>query len=61
MNVTTVTTADRSLLRAVRRTLDGVDRALLAVAFVQEQGVHLLERELKALRIRKAETRLAWT
>ena len=45
MDVETVTTSDRSLLRAVRGTLDGADEALLCVAFVQQCGVHLVERE----------------
>ncbi len=35
MNVATLTTSDRSLLNAVRGTLDGADQALLCVAFVQ--------------------------
>ena len=61
MDVSTVTTTDRSLLRAVRGTLDGADRALLCVAFVQQRGVHLVEKELRALADRRAETRLVVT
>lgn len=36
-------------LTAVRRVLGGADEALLGVAFVQQRGVNLLERQLKAL------------
>jgi len=61
MNASTVTTTDRSLLRAVRGTLDGAERALLCVAFVQQRGVHLVEKELRALAARRAETRLVVT
>ena len=61
MNVETVTTSDRSLLRAVRGTLDGADEALLCVAFVQQRGVHLVEKELEALTTRKAPARLVVT
>ena len=61
MDVTTVTTTDRSLLRAVRGTLDGAERALLCVAFVQQRGVHLVEKELRALADRRADTRLVVT
>ncbi len=61
MRVATVTTSDRSLLRAVRGTLDRAEEALLCVAFVQEKGIHLLEKELDGLRRRKAPTRLLVT
>ena len=33
-------------LAAVRRVLDGADEALLGVAFVEQRGVNLLERQL---------------
>ena len=36
-------------LAAVRRVLDGADEALLGVAFVQQRGVNLLERQLQTL------------
>ena len=36
-------------LTAVRQVLDGADDALLGVAFVQQRGVNLLERELATL------------
>lgn len=61
MDVETVTTSDRSLLRAVRGTLDGAEEALLCVAFVQQRGVHLVEKELKALAARGARARLVVT
>lgn len=61
MDVATVTTSDRSLLRAVRGTLADADEAMLCVAFVQEKGIHLLEGELEALRRRKAPARLLVT
>jgi hypothetical protein len=35
-------------LAAVRRVLDGADEALLGVAFVQQRGVNLLERQLRS-------------
>ena len=54
MHVETVTTSDRSLLHAVRSTLDVAEEAFLCVAFVQEKGLHLLEKELEGLRQRKA-------
>lgn len=60
MQVTTVTTADQSLLRGIRRTLDEADDALLCVAFVHSRGVHLLERELQAL-ARRGRARLVVT
>lgn len=41
-----VSTADQSLLRGVRATLEESDDALLCVAFVHSRGVHLIEREL---------------
>jgi hypothetical protein len=61
MNVETVTTSDRSLLHAVRSTLDAADEAFLCVAFVQEKGLHLLEKELDALKRRKVRARLLVT
>jgi hypothetical protein len=61
LRVSTVTTSDRSLLRAVRETLSDVEEAFLCVAFVQEKGVHLLEKELDALRRRAARARLLVT
>lgn len=61
MDVATVTTSDRSLLHAVREVLSNVDEAFLCVAFVQEKGIHLLEKELDALRRRKARSRLLVT
>jgi hypothetical protein len=61
MEVATVTTSDRSLLRAVRTTLDKAQEAFLCVAFVQEKGLHLLEKELDSLRLRKAHVRLLVT
>jgi HKD family nuclease len=61
MEVATVTTADRSLLHAVRATLDGADRAFLCVAFVQERGLHLLGNELEDLKRRSAPARLLVT
>ena len=36
-------------LEVVRRVLDGADEALLCVAFVQQRGVNLIERQLAAL------------
>jgi hypothetical protein len=61
VEVLTVTTSDRSLLHAVRGVLADADEAFLCVAFVQERGIHLLERELDALRRRKARSRLLVT
>ncbi len=61
MDVRTVTTSDRSLLHAVRSTLDRAEEAFLCVAFVQERGLHLLERELETLQRRKAPVRLLVT
>lgn len=49
MQVTTVSTADGSLLRAVRGALVDADEAMLAVAFASEGGVNLLGRELRRL------------
>ena len=49
MEVQTASTADGSLLRAVRRTLGDADEALLTVAFVREAGVHLLSQQLQRL------------
>lgn len=61
MNVETVTTSDRSLLHAVRGTLEGAQEAFLCVAFVQEKGLHLLEKELAVLQQRGARSRLLVT
>jgi HKD family nuclease len=61
VNVATVTTSDRSLLHAIRATLDGAEDAFLCVAFVQEKGLHLLEKELEALRRRGGRSRLLVT
>jgi hypothetical protein len=61
MEVRTVTTSDRSLLHAVRSTLVSAEEALLCVAFVQERGLHLLERELEGMQHRKAASRLLVT
>lgn len=61
LQVATVTTSDRSLLHAVRSTLAEAEEAFLCVAFVQEKGIHLLERELDGLRGRKARGRLLVT
>jgi hypothetical protein len=61
VNVETVTTSDRSLLHAVRATLEIAEDAFLCVAFVQEKGLHLLERELESLRRRGARSRLLVT
>jgi HKD family nuclease len=61
VEVSTVTTSDRSLLHAVRGLLSDADQAFLCVAFVQERGIHLLERELDALQRRKARSRLLVT
>ncbi len=38
-----------------------MDEAFLCVALVQEKGIHLLEKELEALRRRKARSRLLVT
>lgn len=61
MEIATVTTADQSLLRAVRSTLEGADEVILCVAFAHDAGVHLLEREFLELRERKARSRLLVT
>ena len=61
MDVETVTTKDRSLLGAVRGTLDGAAEALLCVAFVQPRGLHLVEKELRALAARRGRPRLLVT
>ena len=37
-------------LVAVRRVLEDADEALLGVAFVQQRGVNLIERQLKSVR-----------
>lgn len=57
MDVATVTTADHGLLRAVRTVLAEADEALLCVAFVQERGLRLLEKELEGRQARRAATR----
>lgn len=49
MRVATVSTADYSLLKAVRSTLVEADEALLCVAFVSDAGVNLLKKELTSL------------
>ena len=41
---------DRSLLHAVRGALADADEAFLCVAFVQEKGIHLVEKELEERR-----------
>lgn len=56
-----MTTSDRTLLQAVRATLDGADDAFLCVAFVQEKGLHLLRSELERLRRRQVPARLLVT
>lgn len=61
MDVETVTTSDRTLLHAVRSTLETADEAFLCVAFVQEKGLHLLEKELEGLQRRGARRRLLVT
>jgi hypothetical protein len=61
MDVATVTTSDRSLLRAVRGVLSEADEAFLCVAFVQEKGIHLVEKELDNLHRRRARARLLVT
>jgi hypothetical protein len=61
LQVETITTSDRSLLHAVRSTLDAADDAFLCVAFVQEKGLHLLEKELDGLRRRRVRSRLLVT
>jgi hypothetical protein len=61
LHVETVTTSDRTLLQAVRATLDGADDAFLCVAFVQDKGLHLLRSELERLRRRQARARLLVT
>ena len=61
LNVATVTTSDRSLLHAVRNTLEGADEAFLCVAFVHSRGLHLLEKELDDLRRRDILARLLVT
>src|SRR3954449_8555433 len=45
----TVETFDQPLA-AVRRVLEDADEALLGVAFVQQRGVNLIERQLAGLR-----------
>ena len=49
MDVSTVSTADHSLLRGVRSTLTQADEALLCVAFASEAGVNLLRKEFSQL------------
>lgn len=61
MHIETVTTNDRTLLSAVRSTLDGAEDVCLCVAFVQEKGLRLLQSELESLRRRKVRARLLVT
>jgi HKD family nuclease len=61
VDVATVTTSDRSLLHAVRGALSDADEALLCVAFVQEKGLRLVERELEGLQRRRVPARLLVT
>lgn len=61
VKIETVTSTDRSLLRAVKRTLEEAEEALLCVAFVGEKGIHLIERELDALQKRRGKARLLVT
>ncbi len=61
MDVSTVTTSDRSLLHAVREVLSDAEDAFLCVAFVQEKGIHLLQKELETLRRRRVRPRLLVT
>jgi HKD family nuclease len=61
MDVATVTTADHTLLRAVREVLTEADEALLCVAFVQERALRLIEKELERRQARRAATRLLVT
>lgn len=50
VDVTTLTTAgDNSLLRGVRSVLGDADHALLCVAFVHAQGIHLVRQQLQRL------------
>ena len=56
-----MTTSDGSLLRGVRATLSGADRAMLCVAFVHERGLHLLRPELEQLQARGRAPRLLVT
>ena len=49
MQVATTSTADGSLLKAIRSTLADADEALLTVAYVREAGVHLLRPQLERL------------
>ena len=49
MKVNTAQTTDGSLLQALRDNLANADEALLAVAFVNEAGVHLLSKQLRQL------------
>jgi HKD family nuclease len=50
MHVATVTTADRSLLSAIRETVAMGDDVLLCVAFVATSGVQLIRKELAGAR-----------
>jgi len=56
-----VSTDNGSLLRAVRHTLTGAERVLICTAFVKEAGIHLISRELEALRTRRQQVRLLLT
>lgn len=59
LQTTFVTTADGSLLRAVRDTISSSDELLLCVAFMSEAGVALLSKEFEAAR--RAKPRLLVT
>jgi len=61
MRVDTVTTKDNSLLHAVRTALLSAGDAFFCVAFVQEAGLRLIEKELDALHDRGARSRLLVT
>ena len=61
LSVHTVTTTDQSLLRSVRRTLEGAEEAFLCVAFAQDKGIFLLDQEIRALQERRASARLLVT
>jgi hypothetical protein len=53
VQVTTLTTlGEIGLLRGVQDALEGVDEALVCVAFVQKAGVHLVRRQLEPLGMR---------
>ncbi len=60
MEISTLTTRDRSLLEGVRAVIAGADSALLCVAFAHPRGVHLIADELRKLS-RRGEARLVAT